>query len=509
MHPGTDKLTKMGLLEGWGRKGKSATIPSLDGFPKDAWEGLLSAGRIVVVSVGPAGDVAPLAWARAVSQRAPMGHVFAVGAWFGGVGATDDRWAEVVGASAWADLLTPVASGVFAGSGWLRRAGVRAGVLSVSGKPGAAELYSMLRSFEDILEDNAVICGDAAGLTEGVKAVLEGYGKVHRMVLSVHRTAPVWVLSAIPGKRVRKRELPSAPVSALVCLAHFYREKAASGGARYGSHGLTPKASRLASVSRCVGGLTGLFGRSAAMLHQSQGRAVPVYGSGAMDLQVALVMRRDANLWAEMGHLHAYLTPVITDAPPMEVGFAAHRFGGRNVSGFDWYGFMEDDLEIVDPLFFRKMEWFVKEAGSDAVLFPQRVEVGPVAGVARLFVDGSVRPQVTARFQDLGDRPVLMLRGMGSSFFFQRPSNPHCGAHFLKGEQLARWMKDADFGVAKSDFIGPLESAATLGVMKNFRIYKPGVENPDFLEVRHAGNAYFGMLGGRIPLAFGDERAVP
>ena len=71
------------------------------------------------------------------------------------------------------------------------------------------------------------------------------------------------------------------------------------------------------------------------------------------------------------------------------------------------------------------------------------------------------------------------------------------------------WMKDAGFGVAKSDFIGPLESAATLGVMKNFRIYKPGVENPDFLEVRHAGNAYFGMLGGRIPLGFGDERAVP
>jgi hypothetical protein len=45
--------------------------------------------------------------------------------------------------------------------------------------------------------------------------------------------------------------------------------------------------------------------------------------------------------------------------------------------------------------------------------------------------------------------------------------------------------------------------------MKNFRVYKPGVENPDFLEVRHAGNAYFNLLGGRIPLGFADERAVP
>ena len=132
-------------------------------------------------------------------------------------------------------------------------------------------------------------------------------------------------------------------------------------------------------------------------------------------------------------------------------------------------------LEVVDPLFFRKMDWFVKEAGPDAVLFPQRVEAGPVAGVSRLFVDGAVRPQVTARFQDTGDRPVLMFRGMGSSFFFQRPTNPHCGAHFLKAEQLAKWMKDPEFGVAKADFIGPLESAATLGVMKNFRILNLGL----------------------------------
>ena len=508
MHAGTDRLAKMGLMEGWGRAKKGGAAPSLDGFPREAWEGLLSAGRMVVVSVGSAGDVAPLAWARAVSQRASMGHVFAVGAWFGGVGATDDRWADAVASSPWADWVTPIRSGVFAGSGWLRRAGVRAGVLSLSGKLTGAELHALLRQYEGVLEDNAVICGDSAGMTDEVKAVLEGYGKVHRMVLAVHRTSPVWVLSAVPGKRVRKRELPEA-ASALICLAHFYREKAAAGNVRYGSHGLTPKASRLGAISRCVGSLAGLFGRSSAMLHQSQARAVPVYGSGAMDLQIALVMRKDANLWSELGHLHAYLTPVVTDAPPMEVGFAAHRFGGANVTGFDWYGFMEDDLEVVDPLFFRKMEWFVKEAGPDAVLFPQRVEAGPVAGLSRLFVDGAVRSQVTTRFQDTGDRPVLMLRGMGSSFFFQRPTNPHCGAHFLKKEQLLRWMKDSEFGVAKADFIGPLESAATLGVMKNFRIYKPGVENPDFLEVRHAGTAYFSLLGGRIPLGFGDERAVP
>jgi hypothetical protein len=39
-----------------------------------------------------------------------------------------------------------------------------------------------------------------------------------------------------------------------------------------------------------------------------------------------------------------------------------------------------------------------------------------------------------------------------------------------------------DFFDRDTSFIGPLESAATLGIMRAFRIYKPAPEHAAFLE---------------------------
>ena len=43
-------------------------------------------------------------------------------------------------------------------------------------------------------------------------------------------------------------------------------------------------------------------------------------------------------------------------------------------------------------------------------------------------------------------------------------------------------------------FIGALENAATLGIMRTFEVFKPGAENADFFEVRHHGTGYLEML---------------
>jgi hypothetical protein len=45
-------------------------------------------------------------------------------------------------------------------------------------------------------------------------------------------------------------------------------------------------------------------------------------------------------------------------------------------------------------------------------------------------------------------------------------------------------------------FAGPLESAATYGIMRTFEIYKPARENASFLEVRHLDNRYLGVQSG-------------
>ncbi|WP_207436498.1 hypothetical protein, partial [Sabulibacter ruber] len=41
-----------------------------------------------------------------------------------------------------------------------------------------------------------------------------------------------------------------------------------------------------------------------------------------------------------------------------------------------------------------------------------------------------------------------------------------------------------------ASFVGPLESAATLGIMRSFKIYKPHESCANFLEIHHACNRY-------------------
>ncbi len=43
-------------------------------------------------------------------------------------------------------------------------------------------------------------------------------------------------------------------------------------------------------------------------------------------------------------------------------------------------------------------------------------------------------------------------------------------------------------------FHSPLESAATLGVMKQFQIMKPMYSNGCFLKVEHAGRNFMGLV---------------
>ena len=59
---------------------------------------------------------------------------------------------------------------------------------------------------------------------------------------------------------------------------------------------------------------------------------------------------------------------------------------------------------------------------------------------------------------------------------------------------MSHWLKQPGFPQRDCSFIGPLESAATLGIMRTFKIYKPALENADFLEVRHFGDEYLKMI---------------
>jgi len=57
---------------------------------------------------------------------------------------------------------------------------------------------------------------------------------------------------------------------------------------------------------------------------------------------------------------------------------------------------------------------------------------------------------------------------------------------------MQRWAESSAFGDGDCSFAGPLESAASLGIMKNFCIYKPAAPNAGFFELQHLHNRYLG-----------------
>jgi hypothetical protein len=94
----------------------------------------------------------------------------------------------------------------------------------------------------------------------------------------------------------------------------------------------------------------------------------------------------------------------------------------------------------------------------------------------------------------VNEQPQLRSTLMGAPLAFRRPLNPHSGCYFLTREQMAHWTRQPYFLDRSTAFIGPLESAATLGVMRAFNIYKPARENANFLEIEHHGDQFIRQL---------------
>jgi hypothetical protein len=79
---------------------------------------------------------------------------------------------------------------------------------------------------------------------------------------------------------------------------------------------------------------------------------------------------------------------------------------------------------------------------------------------------------------------------LGTTITLRLAANPHAGCFFLTESQLARWASQPYFLDRAASFVGPLESAASLGLVRTFHVYKPAPENASFLEVQHYGQAW-------------------
>jgi len=233
--------------------------------------------------------------------------------------------------------------------------------------------------------------------------------------------------------------------------------------------------------------------------------ALPIEPTTRSTLDVVICTTHGQHLLAELSAPGYSYQHHASGAEPMLLGFECQCVLGNMLGQYDFYCYLEDDLVVEDPWLFAKLTWFCGHVGNDRLLQPNRFESGPHAHIRKAYLDGDISERATADYQNIAQEPTLRSEVLGRHIVFRRPLNPHSGCYFLNAEQMSCWVRQPHFLQRDCSFMGPLESAATLGIMRTFKVYKPAPENADFLEVRHFGSEYLKMI--RLPEVTASARS--
>lgn len=236
----------------------------------------------------------------------------------------------------------------------------------------------------------------------------------------------------------------------------------------------------LASIHRCFGSTQALLNRTFTEANQCKSSTVSI---------VVCTFENDhllAKVPSDLYENHP------TTGDPRYLGYSCHEVLRDRLGEYDYYCFCEDDMQFNDALFFAKLKWFHSFAGFERLLQPNRYEYSAKFPKEKLYIDGPLaRPQF-GEDRRIASRPTLVASHLGTDVVFQQVNNPHAGCFFLTEQQMRHWTQQPYFLDRSQKFVGPLESAATLGIMRTFETYKPARENASFLELRHLDNRYLG-----------------
>ena len=284
----------------------------------------------------------------------------------------------------------------------------------------------------------------------------------------------------------------------LFTVVHFFRG-GAKGLRNYGSMGRDSGA-RVQALTDCISSIHEHFGGAQFSLNHGQRAANAANETVRHKVDVVVCTVKDMHLLGELKVPKGAYQHHQTTADPTLLGYECHAVLRERLGSYDYYCYLEDDLVMHDPLFFSKLQWFNQLAEKQDLLQPNRYEVSFKGDVHKVYVDGPLPTRSTAPFQQIAERNLLKATVFGQDILFRRTLNPHSGSFFLNEQQMRTWAAKPYFLDRSPAFIGPPESAATLGIMKTFRVYKPAVRNAAFLELQHCGTSYLDLLGGRVAL---------
>jgi len=180
---------------------------------------------------------------------------------------------------------------------------------------------------------------------------------------------------------------------------------------------------------------------------------------------------------------------IVNISDPQYLGFACHQVLLKEKGNYDYYCYMEDDLVIEDPFFFRKLSWFEKQFGTKYMLQPHRFMRG-LKPVYKEYLDQEYK-RYTEYWIDYADKPILQAEFLGSPLSFFPTRNPHTGCFFLTAAQYELMSSRYGYAVPNHQFAGPLESAASLDIIKTFDIYRVCFDYASFFALNHKGNRPF------------------
>ncbi len=284
----------------------------------------------------------------------------------------------------------------------------------------------------------------------------------------------------------------------LFTIPHYF-EAGGRGARNYGSTGKAPEP-RVGALALTISALWQAFGPSQYSLNHASRKGLPANSRLRNQISVRICTTGGRHLLGRLGHLQDRFTQAPTEADAPLLGYECHRVLKESLGQFDYYCYLEDDLVLRDPLFFHKLAWFNAQAEEGSLLLPNRYEYSVTGGIHKVYIDGEMRPRASKEFQNPTEKTILTSKALGMPVRFARTWNPHSGCFFLTEKQMTHWAAQDYFLDRSTAFIGPPESAATLGVMKAFRIYKPALPCAGFVEIEHCGTAYLRLLGSQVPI---------
>ncbi len=282
----------------------------------------------------------------------------------------------------------------------------------------------------------------------------------------------------------------------LLTIPHFYQ---AQTDARHASQYRDPRP-RFEALTACLTNLHLHFGRAQYAFDIQHRVAYSINQPHAHEVDVVICTTQGKHLLSHLALPAGSYLHCETQSEPMRLGFECQAVLRDRRGQYDYYGYLEDDLILHDPWFFAKIIWFNKAVGDHCLLQPNRYESSPLGAAHKVYVDGNILPGATAQFQNVREQPEIVGDLLATPIRFVRPLNPHSGCYFLNAAQMEHWLRQPYYLDRDTSFIGPLESAATLGIMRTFRVYKPAPECADLLEIQHFGTGFACQVGNGYPI---------